>query len=292
MDEEETQLLRNSLTYIEILLTRYEPRRETAWRVQPGSSLAGDDARTDPYHLSHSVQHALQVAIDHVQCLRSSLVERMDADKASVVLHTHGQATLLRGALENSARAVWLIAPPQRLERVRRRLTLQADDHKNNRAMAAVVAAAMAPPCQPRADPDTLFPRSEAEQWTQLVALFQAAGATLTEPKALKSALKFTGYADIVRTAGQELARPPDFDGSLDMGKVLEFAWKGCSALAHGDLSGSLNQLPRQVQSQTGKILFVRMTGSVTNLHFWTTLACMTITKALDLFDSRARKYH
>lgn len=291
MDEEETALLRNSLTYIETLLARCEPLRETVWHVQSGSSLSGDDARTDPYHLSHSVQHALQVAIDHVQCLRSSLIERIDADKVSVVLHTHGQATLLRGALENSARAVWLISPTQRLERVRRRLALQADDNKNNRAMAAVVTAAMTPPGQPLVDPSTLFARSEADQWNQLVGLFQAAGATQTESKEIKAALRFPGYADVVRTAGQELARPDNFDGSMDMGKVMEFAWKGCSALAHGDLSGSLNQLPREVQSQTGKVSFVRITGSVSNLHFWTTLTGMAVTKALDLFDSRAHSY-
>ena len=288
MDEEDTELLRATLTRIDAVLARFEPRREAAWQVHPKSSLAGDDAKTHPYQVSHSVQHAVQVAVDHVRCLRSCLVEKVEDDTASMVVHPHGQATLLRGALENSARALWLLAPHQRLERVRRRLALQADDHKNNRAMAEVVVATMTVPGQPPVDPDTLFPRSEAEQWDQLVALFQAAGATQTTPKELKAALRFAGYGDVARAAGEVIGKPVTSEVDFDPGKAFEYAWRGCSALAHGDLSNSLNQLPREVLSETSGILLLRVTGSVSNLNYWTTLTCLALGKALDLFDTRA----
>src|SRR5687768_13137565 len=59
-----------------------------AWRVQPRSPLAGDDAKTDPYQVSHSAWHALTVASDHMQCLRSSLVSELSEDRASILIHT------------------------------------------------------------------------------------------------------------------------------------------------------------------------------------------------------------
>ncbi|PZG01974.1 hypothetical protein [Micromonospora deserti] len=77
-----------------------------AWQVQPGSPLAGDDAKTDPYQVSHSAWHALTVAVDHMQCLRSSVVSELTDRSASVSIHTHAQSSLIRGAFENGARAV------------------------------------------------------------------------------------------------------------------------------------------------------------------------------------------
>lgn len=96
------------------------------WIVQSGSPLAIDDAATAPYNLSHYAWNALTVAVDTLQCLRRSLLEHAGTNQQKVVLHTHGQAPLLRGALENAARVVWLLGPDHRKQRVYRRLGLQA----------------------------------------------------------------------------------------------------------------------------------------------------------------------
>jgi hypothetical protein len=101
-----------------------------AWQAQAGSALAGDDAKTDPYQVSHAAWHALTVAVDHLHCLRNSLVADSDGDDLSMRIHTqpttHGQSSLVRGAIENGARAVWLLGPTTRLIRVKRRLALGA----------------------------------------------------------------------------------------------------------------------------------------------------------------------
>ena len=96
------------------------------WQAQAGSALAGDDAKTDPYQLSHAAWHALTMAVDHLHCLRNSLAGELENDRLSVRIHTHAQSSLVRGAIENGARAVWLLGPATRLIRVKRRLSLDA----------------------------------------------------------------------------------------------------------------------------------------------------------------------
>ena len=89
--------------------------------VAAGSSLMADDEATHPYLISQSVHGALISAVDHLDALRT-LVQ--DAH----VVHGRATFTLLRAALENSATAVWLLAPGSRDERVLRRLRLQWAD--------------------------------------------------------------------------------------------------------------------------------------------------------------------
>ncbi|WP_371476379.1 hypothetical protein [Kitasatospora sp. NBC_00315] len=289
MSPDELELLRVLLQNIDNVLKNCVPLRDEVWPVGVGSSLAGDDAKASPYHLSHSVQHALQVALDHLQCLRSALVAREEPDRISVTLPIHAGATLVRGALENSARAIWLLAPAQRLERVRRRLALQADDHKQNRATAAVLTSSIA--AYRSVDPDSLFQRTEDEQKDQLVRLLLAAGWTSTGPKDTpQKALKWPTYAEVVREAGASLPQPTDSDRTVDMGKLLEYVWKTCSALAHGDFTGSLSILGKEIQAEYDGVSHVRLTGSVYHLQLGTSLACLSIITALKLHEQRSRQ--
>ncbi|MET9664980.1 hypothetical protein ABZY19_06365 [Streptomyces sp. NPDC006475] len=98
-----------------------------------GSALAGDDAKTDPYQVSHNAWSALCVAADHLHCFCSTLVGDMGSNEIAITLHTHGQYSLLRGAFENRARVVWILGPRQRLVRVQRRLSLQAGEAVDKR---------------------------------------------------------------------------------------------------------------------------------------------------------------
>ena len=50
----------------------------------------------------------------------------LENDRLPVRIHTHAQSSLVRGAIENGARAVWLLGPATRLIRVKRRLSLEA----------------------------------------------------------------------------------------------------------------------------------------------------------------------
>ncbi|NUV60884.1 hypothetical protein [Streptomyces sp. CAI-85] len=126
------------------LLTRMEKAKafqeltstpESAWTVEPGSPLAGDDAKTAPYQVSQLAWQALLVSSDHLHCLRRSLVGDSPSKHITFAMHIYAQATLIRGAYENAARAVWLLAPTARRTRVQRRLSLHMDDNKHANRM-------------------------------------------------------------------------------------------------------------------------------------------------------------
>ncbi|MBX9420849.1 hypothetical protein [Streptomyces lateritius] len=130
MTDKEEQYLCQLLTLLKSTrrLETYTQDDSGQWQVQPGSALAGDDAKSHPHEVSHSAWHALTVAVDHLQCLRSSILAEQSATQATALIHTHAQASLVRGAFENSARAVWLLGPANRLQRLTRGLSLQAKE--------------------------------------------------------------------------------------------------------------------------------------------------------------------
>lgn len=235
---------------------------DRAWAVQPGSPLAGDDAKTDPYQVSHSAWHALTVATDHLQCLRSSLINELTDTSASVSIHTHAQSSLIRGAFENGARAVWMLGPAQRLARVTRRLSLQAMEVRHSVRMRALVG-------QPG-------PRTAEEREKQLLDLVVGAGVAQVDAK---KALRSPQYSDIVRAAGELTAIGAD---------VAEVVWSGCSSLAHGDISGTVGLLDKEIVERVGDVNHVRVTASVSGLY-WTTVAAFVMIKSgFDFFGRRA----
>jgi hypothetical protein len=85
--------------------------------VEPGSPLVGDARKSPDLQVAHAAWNGITHAVDHLHAVRSLLGDAR-------VLHPYAPYTLLRSAIENAATAVWLLAPPQRSERLRRRLKL------------------------------------------------------------------------------------------------------------------------------------------------------------------------
>ncbi|MFD7451805.1 hypothetical protein [Kitasatospora sp. NPDC059827] len=291
MDDDVTAHLRATVQTLDTFLLAYEPLREMHWKVPAGSSLAGDDARTDPYQVSHSAQHAIQAAVDHLHCLRSSLTEHEGTERMALLLHSYGSFTLLRGALENGARAVWLLAPTSRYERIRRRLALQNDDNRNFRSLRQLAADAntLRPADTGAALPE---PTSGEDLYQGLVDRLLAAGGP--KDQKLKEALQFPRYGEVVREAGRHLpGRIHTSSGtSVDTSSYLEWVWRACSALAHGDLKSSLAQLDREVQATDGDVMSLRLTGSPGELRTRTDLTCRTVSTAAALYAQRSRPPH
>jgi hypothetical protein len=93
---------------------------------EPGSRLAGDDKATEPYPVSAAAASVLMSALNHIHAVRTLIVE---AKK----IHQNAPLTLLRGALENTATGVWLLAPKSRDTRILRRLRLEYANAWNGR---------------------------------------------------------------------------------------------------------------------------------------------------------------
>ncbi|MFJ9448357.1 hypothetical protein ACIRRH_42095 [Kitasatospora sp. NPDC101235] len=168
-------------------LARYTGEDQPLWQVGMGSALVGDDAKTDPHRLSHSAVLALVVAIDHLRALTDLVRREVKDGEQQMLLHSHAPFTLLRAALENAARAVWLLGPQQRLERVGRCLRMHYADITNITNKAKLLDY----------QPDHT---ETAKLKEQVKALLRDAGAQETD--LTNGKLKMPGYGDIVADAG------------------------------------------------------------------------------------------
>ncbi|MGX1809706.1 hypothetical protein ACWIGI_28630 [Nocardia sp. NPDC055321] len=94
-----------------------------------GSQLRGDDEDWPPHPLSQLAHQGLLVAQEHLQAIRAHL----DPENGPGQLFPLAHLTLCRTALVGAAQAVWLLAPDQRQERLRRHHLLITDVQANHR---------------------------------------------------------------------------------------------------------------------------------------------------------------
>ena len=168
------------------------------WAPESGSDLARDDRAAHPYGVSHAAWAAISAAVSHLGCLRDSLFIQTGPAAFEARLHTHGQFTLVRGALEDASRAVWLLEPDDREVRLMRRLQ---QEWAEVRDMEKVRQETGSPPV-----------KSMDARFAELSALAQRANI---DPKAIK---KTPDYTSIVRAAGGQVASGP---------AVAVVIWKG-----------------------------------------------------------------
>jgi hypothetical protein len=225
------------------------------WTVRPGSRLARDDALCGGYQVSHCAQHAITAGIDHLNCLRRSLDP---AQRGGVLLHTHAQATLLRSAVENGSRAVWLLGADSRRERIRRRLALQADEIKNSNRFAGTTGIASLRP---------EHVRTEALRTT-----CRTAGLSKDE---IATVIRGASYATIVKEAASAAGIPA---------RTALVAWRGGSALAHGDTYALLSILEQERVSEQNSVVQARVSPSVTFLLIATEVAVLMHRCAIDVY--------
>ncbi|MDX3209114.1 hypothetical protein [Streptomyces scabiei] len=267
LTSQEDQALKAMLSLLESMKS-FEVMTTTdskAWEVSPGSSLAIDDAKINPYHLSHLAWQALGVGVDHLQCLRSTLIgDQHDVSNhtsVTVVLHIYAQATLLRAAFENACRAVWLLAPTNRLVRLQRRLSLQNDSNRHSDRMHQLVGATP--------------PRTSEARKKEITDLAVAAG---TAPSDAKKALTFVGFQKVVQDAGPRLGVEAD---------QAEAIWSMCSALAHGDVH-NLSFLDRQVVGTQGNVNLAKLTSNTDVLLRATELSVRMLRHGFALYEKAA----
>ena len=80
-------------------------------RPKPTAISPRTIAYQHPINVSPAAWSAITAAISHLGCLRDSLFHHQGPDHVQARIHTHGQLTLTRGALENSSIAAWLLSP-------------------------------------------------------------------------------------------------------------------------------------------------------------------------------------
>ena len=236
---------------------------QNASAVDPGSALAGDDRRTDPYQVSHAAWHALTISVDHLHCLQSAVNGYEAHDPLAVRLHVYAPFTLLRAGLENAATAVWLLSPAQRKERVLRRLRLEAVNVRHSDAIHGLLGSS---------------PKRTVDE--RLGDLRRIAG-TCGIPEG--DAMKRPGHEEMVRAAGE---------ASVLGGDLAVALWKGCSGLAHGDKWATLSMLDQEVQQRAApNVLNLRITAPTGGLLAVAKGAFFMVDRGFALFDRRARRH-
>ena len=231
-----------------------------SWQVAPGSELETDDRLAHPYTVSAAAWSAATAAVDHLGTLRDSLFQHTGPDTVHVQIHTHGQLTLVRGALENASLALWLLEDDQQAERIVRRMQEEWDEI---RQLENVRGETGSPPGK------TMEVREK-----ELIALLVKVGG---DPARLK---KRPGYGDIVKLAG----------AGQPTGAMAAFViWKACSSIAHGELRGQLAYLTNTPAGTPEPGMQLNsITGNIKLMNLGCMIAIGTTREALRLYEKRS----
>lgn len=241
--------LRRIFASVEEMMDRFQVGRLTP-RVEPGSSLAGDDRKTNPHHLSHAVTQLSSVALDHLHALRTLILD-------AGALHNSAPFTLARSATEAGATALWMLTPRTRTERVRRRLQLAAQNAKDGNRMST--------------DSGIPPPRALEDRLQQIRLLSERAGGGDRLPP-----LKIS---EVIRWA----------DGQHFSSMRVLLAWQVGSGFAHGRLWSSISVLDREARQSTDpEVALLRLTNSKDRV-LWVMWAAFDLLAAtIKLFEQRS----
>jgi hypothetical protein len=255
MDEEDGRYLAETLQVL-TSTGEWTARTDAAadrLRPAPGSELREDDDQANPYHVSHAAWRSLSTAVDHLGCLRVLLGD-------AKTIHMYAPFTLVRAALENGSAAVWMLQPPQREERLARRLRFAVEDIRNGERARKLTGQT--------------GPRTEQERIDQIRAIADGAGL---DAAALKERATYSEIIQAVDTAG-------------NAGHRIEMSWKVCSGFAHGDMWATLaasrrTQMPSPAEEGIGTF---KIEANLSLLMNMTRLAVTVTRTGWQLFDRRS----
>ncbi len=234
--------------------------REGMLAAVDGSDLHADDARSEPFHVSTMAAVAIGVAVDHLEMLKGTTNPSGDLDTPSLTFHMGAHWTLLRAALENTSKAIWLLGSADSDERITRALRLQVDNIKHSDDAAKVLGAKM---FQPR-----------AERLHRVKEIAKGCGISATK------AQERIKYPELVRYAG-------DFRQD-DLANLMEFLWRACSGAAHGDGWAVLSLQNRKIIDQLNPGLgLVQLGPDIVALAQVTGVVVEAVEAAIGLFDHR-----
>lgn len=230
------------------------------WQAALGSELAADDRLAHPFNVSPAPWSAITAAVSHLGVLRDSIFQSTGPAAIHAQIHTHGQLTLVRGALENASLAFWLLEADQSVERIVRRMQ---EDWEEVRQLENVRTEIGPPSAKTMVD-------REREMTNILVKV----GG---DPARLK---KRPGYGEIVKLVG----------ASQPIGARTAFViWKACSSIAHGELRGLIAYLNKTtVGASVSGMQLSQITGNVELMSIGCMIAIATTREALRLYEKRS----
>ncbi|CAM4486850.1 hypothetical protein NONI108955_34290 [Nocardia ninae] len=221
--------------------------------VTPGSSLAGDDAASSPYQVSHVVKSSITAGVDHLHALKVLI-------RDAHVLHALAPFSLARGALENLSIAYWVLLPSQRNVRIEHALRWHAQNYLDG-------GRALVPRGHPNSDPAPKLTKLEDVAQQRDITARIRTGHSSTE------AVKFSE------------------DNAQQAGAVL-FAWQLCSGYAHGRAWARLGASDRVTDTTTQPgVVALTLTANEGTVQWVALEALHLLTDVLRTYDQRANAH-
>ncbi len=211
------------------------------------------------YDVGHAARSgiAIAIAINHLHALRGLIVDARQ-------VHSYAPFSLIRGAIDNAALSVWLLAPDDQDERLFRRLHLAYEDvRQGSEAMTLLGPCALQPP------------RPVEIRLKEITELAKGLGVNPTGAVGAR----WSGYEKIVQVAAVELVH-------LDPG-LAAFVWRACSAFGQGHQWSALSLLRRQSQPRSEDVADVRLTSSVEQFATMAGTAVMLNYRAIQRYNER-----
>jgi hypothetical protein len=231
-------------------------QKESAERVppvEPGSSLAGDDAKVPTLMVSSAAYQCFSRAVDHLHAVQALLFE-------AKMMHAYAPYGLLRAAVEAAGEAIWLLGPHGRQERIRR--------------------------CLKRAYENV----SKGAQFSELAGLQPSGRPAVTRIQEIRNLATLHGIDPngvCGRWSTQQQLKY--VDELLNKGKEpsAQALWQICSGFAHGREWATLGLLERTVHSQVGNVVQVRLSNSGEVLLNMLAMTTALSAEARRLFEER-----
>jgi hypothetical protein len=219
-------------------------------QLSPGSQLADDDQRSEPFYVSHAAVDGIVVATESMHAVATLLV--------GGITYASMPFIAARVAIESAANVVWMLSPESSAERIRRFIVLTRLDLVDVRKMAR----------------EFQLDLDQAMQ-QQLANLEQLAAPIIGDIKVKLNSAADTSSTARVRIASQLLGAESD----------CLLAWMVGSGFAHGRPWAS-DMMLRTVDVRDAESV-QRVVGSLPAVLWVMTWADAMLTRALQLFNER-----
>lgn len=230
------------------------------------STTSVDDERSNPIQMSHLVDFCLAMAVDDLQALRA-LMNPGGSSEISVPIFA--MYPLLRGAIESSAQAIWLLEGESRKDRLTRLVRARSTEIAYEQELASTVAASI-PSGPERQKIEKRSKQNRRRRRSYVNDVIES-----NKLNRVDCDVPMPGYGSLVESVGPRLG----VDGNL-----IRSVWQFVSGLTHPSASRAISAATLiETAPARGNIRTTRMEANIGQITVVLSLALRCYQTADDL---------